>query len=428
MSRRPSTKVIAAIVVIVLLLAGGGIYLKRRSRNRDDGNLVEVTRKTIRHTLQLTGHIEPFASLVITPPESGRIVSVLVQEGAVVKGEDQLFSMRLEAAGESDLLQQRAEVQKLVMQVASDTASLAEKKPVRELLGQAAIVKEEADLEQERLALKTAQDKLDVLERNLGLHGPNGKKGAKTGKANATTDAGIIFVTAPSPGIVTLIDKRVGDYVSGGGAGDATSASDRMVMTIADMSSLIVRTRVLEADLRYVTKGLPVKVSLDAFPNSDYHGTVTRIGGQGRVDNKGGYTYFDVDITVDKLDPRALPQMNTTIELTLAERADVLALPLSAVAIFPDHAVVQMPDADARRGYQEKQVKVGIVTETEAEIVDGLKEHDQVREIDFATLDLGSGDQDDDAGSGSGSGHGSGHRRTGKSGGGGKGSIAPKGR
>ena len=83
-----------------------------------------------------------------------------------------------------------------------------------------------------------------------------------------------------------------GDLVlAGTGAGDSTD--DRMVMVVADMSTLTVRTRVLEADLRYVKVDLPVKVKLDAYPDVNYDGVVQHIGGQGRTDNKAGYTYFD---------------------------------------------------------------------------------------------------------------------------------------
>jgi HlyD family secretion protein/macrolide-specific efflux system membrane fusion protein len=372
--RRPSKLqwVIAAVVLVAL--GGGAVWLaKRRGRDGDDRSAYKVERKSIAHTLQLAGKIIPVTSMVITPRQSGRIVEIAVQEGQKVAEGDLLFTMRLEAQGQTELLQARADVKRLELDVSAQAARLAEKRPVRELIGSAAVVKDESDLESTRLQLKAAEDRLAVLESDLGL---------TRAPANAK---GIVNVTSPREGIVTLVDKHPGDYVWGGGGGDSTE-SDRMVMTVADMSSLQVRTRVLEADLRYVQLGLPVRVKLDAYPDAAYQGAVKHIGGQGRVDTKANYTYFDVDVSVDQKDPRVLPEMNATIELIFAERHDVLTLPVAAVAIFPDKAIVQARDADGK--IVEKTVQVGVVNETDAEITSGLGEGDEVLEIDFASLDL----------------------------------------
>jgi HlyD family secretion protein len=250
------------------------------------------------------------------------------------------------------------------------------------------VLKEANELEKLRIDLESARERLAVLEEDLGL-----KKGAKP-QTDEATKGGIVYVNAPQPGIVTLIDKRPGDFVAGGGVSATTdmgSANDRMVMTIADMSSLTVRTRVLEADLRYVQKNLPVNVKLDAYPDAKYTGVVTHIGGQGRTDSKAGYTYFDVDVSDDQKDGRVLPEMNATIELIFAKKDDTLVLPLSAVAIFPDKAVIRQAD-DSEQGYAEKPVTVGIVNETDAEILTGLAAGDKVLEIDFATFQLEDGE------------------------------------
>ncbi len=406
-SRRLKLSIVGT--VLVLAAVGFGLRQRARAKQRDDVTTYTVSRKTVQHTLQLAGRVVPVTSLVITPRQSGRVAAIAVQEGAQVKEGDLLFSMTLEAQGQTELLAQRSEVQRLELEVQAQNARLNEKRPVRELLGQAQISRDESTLEAQRLALRTAKDRLAVLEKDLGLS-------VKAKKSDKSANNGIVYVNAPSPGIVTLIDKRPGDFVLGGGAGDA-SASERMVMTIADMSSLLVRTRVLEADLRHVTKDLPVKVKIDAYPESSFTGVVRRIGGQGRVDTKGGYTYFDVDVGIDQMDARALPEMNTTIELILAKRENVLALPLNAVAIFPDRALVRVPDESKDEGYAEKTVKVGVVSETEAEIVEGLAENDKVLEIDFAALDLD--------GDGDGGGSGKDGKKRKKSGGGGRG--GPKG-
>jgi HlyD family secretion protein len=421
---------VSALALTAAVAVSAGVYWKRRSRAPSEEELVSVTRRTIAHTLEITGKIVPVESMVIMPRQSGRIVEIAVKEGAQVKEGDLLFSMRLEAAGQAELLQLRAEVTKLTLDVRAAEQRLADKRPVRELIGSASVLKEENDLERLRLEREAAIERLGVMEADLGLAGGSGATpppaaGATTAKAGPSARPGkgkasdLVFVTSPRSGIVTLIDKRPGDFVLGGvgGGGSEAAADERLVMVVADMSSLMVRTRVLEADLRYVKPELPVRVKLDAYPDVAYDGRVIRLGGQGRVDSKAGYTYFDVDVAVDQRDARVLPEMNATVELIFAKREGVLALPVGSVVIFPERAFVHVPDDTTEEGFVEKDVKVGVVSETDVEILEGLAENDKVLPIDFAALEIEGGEDQED---GAAPAKGKGKPRTKSGGGGGK--------
>jgi multidrug efflux pump subunit AcrA (membrane-fusion protein) len=127
---------------------------------------------------------------------------------------------------------------------------------------------------------------------------------------------------------------------------------------------------------------------LDAYPEVKFEGHVSQIGGQGRTDQKADYTYFDVYVTLDQKDARVLPEMNATVELIFASRENTLTLPVSAVAVLPDRAFVRIKDPSSPLGYVEQPVTVGVITETEVEILSGLKEGDPVLELDFSTLDV----------------------------------------
>lgn len=395
--RRGKGRWIVLAVVTCVVLGGSAFYLNRRHAREDRQTLLEVTRKSIAHTLQLAGKIVPVTSMTIIPRQSGRIVDIAVLAGAKVKEGDLLFTMRLEAEGQTELLQKRSEVQSLRQQVQAATRSLAEKRPVRELIGSASVIKEENDLEKLKLDLRASEERLAVLESDLGL-------GASRPKGEKKQPSGIVNVTSPRDGVVTLIDKRPGDLIFAGASTGDTSADDRMVMVVADMSTLTVRTRVLEADLRYVKLDIPVKVRLDAYPDANYDGSVQHIGGQGRTDSKAGYTYFDVDIAVTQKDARVLPEMNATVDLIFAKKDNALTLPVAGVVIFPDRAIVRLPDDSAPEGYVEKEVEVGVVNEDDVEIVSGLAEGDKVLEIDFASLDPSNSGKDKKSGKGRGNG------------------------
>ena len=422
--RRRRALIIGTISAILVASLGWYGMKKFKRGGTSDAKTYTVERRNISHELQLTGKIVPASSMVIAAPQAGRIVEILVQEGAQVKTGDLLFTLRLEARGQQDLLAQRADVSRLELEVASLAAAVNDRRAVRELLATAQLIKDESDLNQARVSLRAARDRLEVLESDMGAAGSTHTRAA--GKAvsdkNAKSpprDPSLMYVRSPKDGIVTLIDKDPGDFVWGGGGSDV--ASDRTVMVVADMSQLIVRTRVLEADLRFVQRGLPVRVKLDAWPDAAYDGTVSHIGGQGRTDRTAGYTYFDVDVTVDSQDSRVLPEMNATVVVVFASRENVLALPLAAVALLPDRAFVlkaddsqsekkpapaapekaagAAPETDATavaknttdRAPGETDIKVGVVSESDVEILEGLAEGDKVREIDFAKIRMDQG-------------------------------------
>jgi len=386
-SQRRRWQIAAAIVVI---MAAGAIFktISKRGNRNSDLRTFTVMRKDIEHKLHLTGRIVPVSAMVVTAPQNGRIVEINVQEGTQVKVDDLLFTMRLETRGQQDILSQREEVRRLELEVQSLTASIEDRRAVRELLASSALLKDENELEKRQVELKGARERLQIIEEDMGLRSkatrPQPSQAGKPGTDASLQKSGIVFIRAPRDGIVTLIDKRPGDFVSG----NATVESDRTVMVIADMSQLVVRTRVLEADLRYVRVGLPVKVRLDAYPDAKYDGSVAHIGGQGRTDKTAGYTYFDVDISVDTNDPRALPEMNSTVELLFAKREKVLALPLSAVALLPDRAFVILPEDQKNAEIKETPVEIGLVSSEDVEILSGLKEGMEVAEIDFSKINL----------------------------------------
>jgi HlyD family secretion protein len=348
-----------------------------------------VTKKNIIQSLQLSGKVVPEKTMVITAQQSGRIVALNVKEGAKVEAGDLLFTMQLEASGQTELMQMRSEVRTLEQSLNSASRLVKNKNLVKDLIGLDQVAKEESDVEKLKIELLSARERLMVVEANLGL---NAKSGSKVSKG-AEKNSGIVFVRAPTAGIVTLVDKRPGDFVMGGaglGSGNANpseigGSNERMVMVVADMDKLQVRTKVMETDLRFVKRGQPVKIRLDAYPDVSYQGRVEQIGGQGRAEQKAGYTYFDTYVAIDQRDARLLPEMNATVDLIFAQQDNALTLPLSAVLMLPTKSYVRIADAQDSKGYKFLPIQTGAVSTTDVQILSGLKEGDVVQEIDFSS-------------------------------------------
>jgi HlyD family secretion protein len=376
-------KILAGLGLAVLVLAGVG-WKQLQSNPQDTSKLFKVQRKNIAQTLQLSGKIVPEKTMVVTAQQSGRIISLDVKEGAKVQAGERLFTMQLEAAGQTDLMDLRARVRALEHEVSSASKLVGNKNLVKDLIGVDQVAREESELGKLKLELASARQRLSIMEANLGLAQaePNVRKSA--------VSTGLVYVQSPIEGIVTLVDKRPGDFVLGGagmsaGTSEIGGSNERMVMVVADMSNLQVKIKVMEADLRYVKVGLPVKVRLDAYPDVFYDGFVEQIGGQGRADSRAGFTYFDVYVGIQQKDARLLPEMNATVDLIFAEQENALTLPISSVLILPGQSYVRLPDANEASGFRYQAIETGAVNATDVQIVSGLNEGDQVMEIDFSS-------------------------------------------
>ncbi len=72
-------KVALPLLVALGAAGGGAAYYRKKSRHRTDLKTITVERKGISHSLHLAGKVIPISSLVITPRQSGRIITITVQ-------------------------------------------------------------------------------------------------------------------------------------------------------------------------------------------------------------------------------------------------------------------------------------------------------------------------------------------------------------
>ena len=182
-------------------------------------------------------------------------------------------------------------------------------------------------------------------------------------------------VSAPISGVVMRYQKRdsqddsrmarVGDYVTG----LVESNSPTYLMTIADLTRLLVRLKISEMDVLKLREGMDVKVTADALPGESLAGKVSMIAPQAEKD-QNGIRSFQVDVTLVKSDPRLKPGMTARVDGLLDSRKGVLKIPLSAVFEEGGKDVAYLPAAD---GGKPKRVvlTLGLRNELEAELTGG---------------------------------------------------------
>ncbi|OGR61213.1 MAG: hypothetical protein A2X36_13025 [Elusimicrobia bacterium GWA2_69_24] len=191
-------------------------------------------------------------------------------------------------------------------------------------------------------------------------------------------------VTAPIDGVLIRYIKNpeassadarfaeIGDYVTG----IFESQSPTYLMTIADMRRVVVKLKINEMDILKLREGMSVLVKVDALPGAEFPSTVSMISPQAEKDNRGGKV-FRVEVSLGRNDPRLRTGMTARVDATLEHRAHALKMPLAALF---DEGGASVAYLQAPPGGKPKQtlVKTGMRTETDVEVLQGLKDGEKV--------------------------------------------------
>jgi len=220
--------------------------------------------------------------------------------------------------------------------------------------------------------------------------------------------------TAPFDGVVTNLPVREGETVVVG----IQNAQGSTLMTIADMSIITAEVKVDETDIVNVRLGQNAEVTIDAIPKKIFHGTVSEIGDNAIVRSSGVSTSqsataseeakdFKVVVTLNDPPKDLRPGLSTTAKITTATRSSALAIPIQALTLRskdqieqqnnPPGSVHAAPPVAKEVASKTKKgddvqgvfvirskkavfvpVATGITGTTDIEVLDGLKEGDEV--------------------------------------------------
>ena len=187
---------------------------------------------------------------------------------------------------------------------------------------------------------------------------------------------------SPISGTVINIEAKEGEIVSstvGGSSATATATSAGTIetsgfMTIADLSDLQIKMSIDQADIKKVSKGQKVNITLDALEDEEYSGKVISIDPVPSNDqNVITYTAY---AGISKIKSSLRLGMSANIELEYGKKDNVLIVPNDAVRSRDGRKIVLVMSEDGRP--QPVDVKVGEADEKNTEIISGLKEGDEI--------------------------------------------------
>jgi len=177
-------------------------------------------------------------------------------------------------------------------------------------------------------------------------------------------------VTAPFAGVIT---KRYADKGSMIQAGTSSSTQVMPLVKLSENSRLRLVLPVPESAVPTVHIGQQVEVRVPTLDRS-FPGQVARFAGKVASATRTMETEVDVENPSLVL----IPGMFAEVNLTLSHRRAALTVPIPAVDLSGDESSGQVVVVTPEDRIEIRQVKVGIQTATDVEILAGLREGDMV--------------------------------------------------
>jgi HlyD family secretion protein len=317
-----------------IILAAGLAAARPKAPEKDEKDKVK-TAKAATGSVQVrvteVGSVEPQVKVDVKSVLSGKVVELLVREGDRVKRGQVLARVEPDVNQARDLSQ------------------------VKNAVHEAAIMLNEAKANHERDQGLLAQG---LLSQKENLESETRYKAALAAHESAlekyriVQDSGVpiaaadsrqrLNVEAPMDGVVIRRNVEPGDTVT---SGVSSFNAGTVLMTVADIGTMIIKAGVNEVDIGKVRLEQPVKVSLDAYPKVRFAGIIKRIAPAARLEDK--VKVFDVEIAIDHQGAELRTGMTANVDV-LGERKDnVLTVPVEALFRKDDAELVYVKKAGA---------------------------------------------------------------------------------
>lgn len=347
-------KLILIATIIVLALVGivsYRIYLNNADKkdraikvSQGRGVAVEigkVSRQNIIPQIVFSANLEPLWNADISSKADGRIDRLFVDEGDLVSS-----GMVIGVLDTNELIPQ-------VMQADGNLLS-----------NQANLEQADLDLSRAQALVQQGAVSVQVLDtartkRDLALGQVRAAQGNLSLLQTRLDNANII---APRNGVVIKRYLQAGAFAKAGA----------QIVSIADVSSLLGKATVGEAQLRELTIGSQVKIKINALQDKEFIGQITRISPSATLPART----FTAEVTILNSDGILKPGMFAKISIPGLVHNNALVVPEGALVMRGDQKTVYIVTSDSK--VQQRILKLGYVGEGWAEVLEGLQDGDQI--------------------------------------------------
>lgn len=390
-------------------LAGGGYLVYRQTvisasqEARSKMQMVSVERETLPITISANGTVEAKQSTNVSPKSSGRLKSLLVDEGDYVRAgqvlaymdDSNLQGQLIQAQGSLASAQanlkkvetgnRREDIAQAQASLVSAQASLRQAKAdlsrYQQLYKAGAISAQ--SLSEYRTTRDTAQASVEEAQQALKLlQVGNRQEDIDSARAQVIEQQGNLktiqtqvedmVIRAPFSGIVTAKYADPGDFVTPTTSGSlVSSATSSSILSLA--STYQVVANVAETDISRIKVGQSVTITADAYSGKTFKGKVAQVGAEATVTSN----VTSVKVRVNLIDPEVLlPSMNVDAKFDAGKLNNVLVVPTVAIARQESGTGVQVLTENG--GTRFVPIQTGVTVNDKTEVSSGLQGNEKV--------------------------------------------------
>jgi HlyD family secretion protein len=321
------------VVVICISLAAGGYYLVSSGKLKEmmagfrpDAQGMKVrletaTKGNLIRTVSAPGLIEPRTKVSISAQVSARVIALPFREGQQVKKGEvvvRLDAVDLSAALDSAKAGLKAEEARFEGAKASLINATSEFGRKKELFSSKDISKSELDMAEADFL--RAQSNYNSALASIEI--------AKAAIQRAQKDLDNTVIAAPMDGVITTLNAEVGELVVVGTLNNPGS----VIMEIADLTDLLVKAKIDEANIAPVRAGQSVKVYVNAMLEKNFSAVVERVKMIRENDRTDNTWYFETEMKLEVPDGVGLYSgMTCNVDIAVETFYDVLLVPSQAV-------------------------------------------------------------------------------------------------
>lgn len=360
--RRKSRKRIVWIVIVVavVVIAAGVILTRRNGSGANDlGPTVKVERGDVIEKALAVGSIVPRNEVSVKSKVSGVVEKIFKEPGDRVNAGAPLLEVRPDPTPlELAQAKRRIEMDEIGLRSARKILDRNKELLDRDLVSDREFEQAEKEFEQAVLQLKISKEYLELIEK---------------GKVRIAGKQIESVIKAPISGYVLEKEVNIGDPVV-----PLTSyQAGTVLMTLADMDSLVFKGTVDEIDVGKLEIGMPVMVKIGALPGKEVPGTLERISLKARQESNS--RMFPVEISIDDTDIALLRAgYSANADIIINEVRDVLTIPERAVYFSGDSTYVEVSGVSGER--EKVLIETGLSDAIRVEVKSGLEEEQEILE------------------------------------------------
>jgi HlyD family secretion protein len=316
------------IIVLVVVVLGAVLFMNLRPRDKAEAtvDVGTVKLRDLTSVVNCSGTIQPKRQVDVSANAMGTIVNLAVEEGQVVTKGDLLLEIdpteyeSMVSSLEASIKTSRADLQ--VAEVSLDKArqdhDRTQKLFSEGLATEEQLLAAETTLKLEQARLQRARHMIEQSQANLD---------------KAMHDLEKVTITAPMTGVITRLNVEQGENAIMG----TLNNPGTVLLVIADLGTMEAWVEVDETEVVNVELGQAATSSPSTpSPIEEFTGQVTEIGNsplRAATGATGEAVDFEVKITLEGSVPNIRPGLSAKAEITVADREQVLAVPLGAVTV-----------------------------------------------------------------------------------------------